>query len=143
VAEMRVDIKKVKGKEYLQYTDNDGHIYHIGSATDIEKWKIAYWLFGSGLMDIELQFFDKMRVQIAKRFEWNEGLENTLENKLGEGMQGYVGYDEFSKVIDKIYGEKVMLNDNLRKAVKLKFPALKKKRAIRRTVDYNRRLLAT
>jgi hypothetical protein len=65
-ADMRIDIKKVKGKEYLQYTDNEGHFYHIGSATNIGNWKIAYWLYGIGLEHMELAFIKKMRVEVEE-----------------------------------------------------------------------------
>lgn len=137
---MRIDIKKVKGKEYLQYTDNDGHVYHIGSAVEVENWKIAYWLFGFGLDELQCEFVMKMRVQVAKRLVWTEELENMLEYMLGDGKNGYVGHGNFAAAVERVHGQKSMVCEELRRLIKLKFPHIRKKEELRRTVDYNRRL---
>jgi hypothetical protein len=42
---MRVDIKKVRNKQYLQFVDKNGHLYHIGSATDFDSWIISLFLW--------------------------------------------------------------------------------------------------
>jgi hypothetical protein len=75
-----------------------------------------------------------------KRVEWNEDLERMLESKLGDGTSGYVGFNEnFRKATNKIFDEKAILNDDLRRAIKAKFPEIRTKDALRKTVDYNRR----
>jgi hypothetical protein len=42
---MRIDIKKVKGKEYIQLVDRKGHIFHVGPATDYDSWLIALMMW--------------------------------------------------------------------------------------------------
>lgn len=38
---MRIDVKTVKGKKYLQFVDNHGSLFHIGSASDFDSWLIS------------------------------------------------------------------------------------------------------
>jgi len=135
---MRIDIKKVRGHEYLQFTDVHGHVYHIGSAVDVESWKKAYWLFGLGLDDLQFEFVMKMRAQLAKRLDWTEELEQTLESYLGRGKQGYLGSGAFADSMKKI-DDKAVACMQLRKAIQRKFPDIRRKEELRRTVDYNRR----
>jgi len=42
---MRIDIKKVKGKEYVQLVDKIGHVFHVGPAADYDSWLIALMLW--------------------------------------------------------------------------------------------------
>lgn len=38
---MRIDVKTVKNKKYLQFVDKQGRIFHIGSASDFDSWLVA------------------------------------------------------------------------------------------------------
>jgi len=42
---MRIDIKKVKGKEYVQLVDKRGHVFHVGPAADYDSWLIAFMIW--------------------------------------------------------------------------------------------------
>ncbi|GAH73194.1 unnamed protein product, partial [marine sediment metagenome] len=35
-------IKTVKGRKYIQISDIDGYLIHIGPASKIETWSVAY-----------------------------------------------------------------------------------------------------
>jgi hypothetical protein len=38
---MRIDVKKVNNRKYLQFVDGQGEIFHIGSASDFDSWLIC------------------------------------------------------------------------------------------------------
>jgi hypothetical protein len=42
---MRIDVKRVKGNEYVQLVDRLGHVFHVGSATDFDSWLIAFMVW--------------------------------------------------------------------------------------------------
>ena len=138
---MRIDIKTVGDKKYLQYVDTYGHIYHIGPVDNIQNWKIAFWLYGYGLNELHSSFIDKMKVEIKKHLDIDKETWTNIQSYLGNGMSGYVGfYPPFREAINRIFDFKAMKRDDLRRAVKQKFPEIKTKEALRRTVDYNLKL---
>ena len=139
---MRIDIKQVNGKSYLQYVDLHGHIYHIGSTEKLENWKAAFWLYGYGLNELELGFIHKMKTEVTKHLPGiDEKTWISIEGRIGDGMNGYVGFNpEWKELISRVFDSKAIARDDLRKAVKQKFPEIKSKEALRRTVDYNLKL---
>ncbi len=72
---MRVDIKKVKGKEFVQFLDNEGHLYHLGSVADFDSWFLALFLWYEQLQeetgDRKKQFFDEMETKMSKYMQLN------------------------------------------------------------------------
>jgi len=135
---MRIETKKVKGREYLQYVDPWGHIFHIGSANIYKNWQIAAWLYGSGLDDLMLEVCHKFEAEILKRFPEKK---NDLSEFTGAGMSGYVGGDEkFSKKLSRVFDDKAIELMDLRKGIREKFPNIKTKKDLRETVIYNWKL---
>jgi hypothetical protein len=138
MVKMRIDIKTVKGKEYLQYVDPHGHVYHIGPANKLESWQLAFWLYGCGLESLKFQFYEKMQLEFKERFGLDQEKWERLMVCLNDGKNGEVS--NFPEgTIDKIYDKKAMECDELRKAIKQKFPHITGKEEMRRTVNYNRR----
>lgn len=145
---MRIDVKTVKGKEYLQFVDVDGHIYHIGSAEKIDSWKMAFYLYGTGLLNMEWAFEEKAKAILAERFGWDFSKEedqnkfSELQAYLGKGQSGYVGFNEWLRTeSERIYDKKAVEIEEWRKAVKAKFPGIARSKVeLRKTVNYNRRL---
>lgn len=135
---MRIDIKKVNGKEYLQYVDFYGHVFHIGPTDKLINWKIAFWLYGYGLNEMQLEFEKKMIAEAQKRFSSLDI--SSLERNVGKGMNGYVGFEPtFKDAINRIFDVKAIELDQIRNAVRQKFPDIKMKEALRATVVYNYR----
>lgn len=148
---MRIDIKTVKGKDYIQFIDVDGHLYHIGPADNYDNWKLAFYLYGGGLGRIEWQFVMKMKWDLIERFGWDWSKEEdkkkyaNLLGFLGKGKNGYVGFGEHAKwlrtEVERIYDRKAEEIDVWRKAIKDKFPDIsERKTKLKQTVNYNRRL---
>jgi hypothetical protein len=135
---MRIDIKKVHGSEYLQYVDIYGHIFHIGPADDLENWKVAAWLYGSGLFELKFQFYWKVNAEVRKRFP---GDHTDLIDFTSAGMDGSVGFNKsFDARLSKVYDKKWIELDKLRQAVREKFPDIKTKKRLKDTVRYNWKL---
>jgi len=135
---MRIETKKVKGREYLQYVDPWGHIFHIGSAATYENWQIAAWLYGSGLDDLRHECYGKFKGEMLKRFPTEQ---SDLSDVMGDGMNGYVGFSEkFTKKLQRIFDDKEIELMDLRKGIREKFPNIKTKKDLRETVRYNLRL---
>ncbi len=55
---MRIDVKRTNGKKYVQFVDNDGNLYHVGSATDFDAWFLATLLWSQ---EFELELYNKKR----------------------------------------------------------------------------------
>jgi hypothetical protein len=135
---MRIETKKVKGREYLQYVDPWGHIFHIGSANTYENWQIAAWLYGCGLGELEFEVHGKFKAEMQKRFPTEE---SDLSGLTGDGMNGYVGFTEkFTRKLQRIFDDKEIELMDLRKGIREKFPNIKTKKDLRETVRYNWRL---
>ena len=67
---MRIAIKTVKGKKYIQYVDSRGHIYHVGPAVDFDSWLLAL-VFWNKEWNIECEerktkFFHRMENEMNK-----------------------------------------------------------------------------
>lgn len=140
MVKMRIDIKTVKGRDYLQYVDVHGHIFHIGSANKLENWQLAYYLFGSGLEDLQSEFLRKMRQELKKYLKWDSEKFGQVEEFTDMGMRGYVGYGDWPrKGLAKVFDKKAEECRELRAAIKKRFPHITTKAEMRRTVNYNRR----
>jgi vacuolar-type H+-ATPase subunit I/STV1 len=68
---MRIDVKTVKGKEYLQFVDNHGSLLHIGSASDFDSWLISAIIWEQQWMkecyEKREDFFDLFESKMKKR----------------------------------------------------------------------------
>jgi hypothetical protein len=42
---MRIDIKKVMNSAYIQLVNKQGHIFHVGPATNYDSWLIALMIW--------------------------------------------------------------------------------------------------
>jgi hypothetical protein len=67
---MRLDIKKVKDKKYIQFVDSRGHIFHIGPASDLNSWLVGMLILDKQQFEEynekRADFFDKIEYEIAK-----------------------------------------------------------------------------
>jgi hypothetical protein len=67
---MRIDIKKVKNRKYLQFVRRDSRILHIGSASSFDSWLVAVilwneeWKRESGQK--RRDFFDTIEYEMEK-----------------------------------------------------------------------------
>lgn len=140
MVKMRIDVKTVKGRDYLQYVDVHGHIFHIGSANKLENWQLAFYLYGWGLNDLQSEFLRKMREELKKYFEWDSKEFGQVEKFVDMGMRGYVGFGDWPrKGLAKVFDKKSEECRVLRAAIMQKFPDVTTKAEMRRTVNYNRR----
>jgi hypothetical protein len=135
---MRIETKKVKDREYLQYVDPYGHIFHIGPADNLENWKIAFWLYGNGLFEMKGNLENTLGMDVQKRFNLDEEGIIALQSCLGDGMSSVTG--DLTKKLNKIFDKKATEFDELRNLIKRELPQVKTKKQIRETVCYNWRL---
>ena len=75
---MRIDIKKVKNNAYIQLVDGQGHIFHVGPATNYDSWLVALIIWEK-----------ELRKEYARKRE--DGF-NKIENKIKE----YITMDYFN-----------------------------------------------
>lgn len=89
---MRIDIKKVRDKEYLQLVDKQGHIFHVGSATDYYSWLVAFMIWEKEWRQEYIrkreETFDKIGYEIGKRISINN-----LELQALEAIRNRDHYD--------------------------------------------------
>lgn len=67
---MRIDIKEVKNRKYLQFVSREGKILHIGSASDFDSWLVAAILWNEEWKKESGQkrrdFFDNIEYEMGR-----------------------------------------------------------------------------
>lgn len=111
---MRIDIKKVKGKEYIQLTEGK-NLFHVGSASDFDSWMIALILwkknFHKEYIKKNEDMFNEIKKRIKKRVLLNDiDLDKIIET---EKKGQYNFYNDKKSWIPhlKIYGENLEIDN--------------------------------
>jgi len=138
VLEMRVDIKKVKGKSYLQYIDSFRHLHHLGSAKDFGSWLLALYLWDEEWNLKRESFFESMKVRIQEHLVLNEKMIKLMWEYFALYPWKEKMPTSMTKRLDKIYQKKEIC-ENIRKWVQDQFPWVKNKTMLRNVTNISRR----
>lgn len=75
---MRIDLKRVKGRSYLQFVDKRGIIHHLGSVDDFNSWLLSFilWNFSnsSEYLEKRMEFFESMEAKASQyiKLDWEK-----------------------------------------------------------------------
>jgi hypothetical protein len=74
---MRIDIKTVKNRKYLQFIDKQNDVFHIGSASDFDSWVISAILWDQHwtkeYYERRRDFFDLLESEMEKHIILDDG----------------------------------------------------------------------
>lgn len=81
---MRVDLKRVKGRSYLQFVDKRGIIHHLGSVEDFNSWLLSLilWNLSNSLEYLEKrkEFFESMETKARQYIELDSEKRQTIND---------------------------------------------------------------
>jgi len=101
-------VKTVKGKKYLQLSDLNGNLIHIGPVRDLETWAVAYKALSNayqGYVAQELLSFrevlDEAGVDLLKALDASSGIEShqSWEKYLGKLKKSHLSEFLMRKMI--------------------------------------------
>lgn len=76
---MRIDVKTVKGRHYLQYVDKNGCLHHLGSANDFDSWLLSLIIWNKEYLDRRKEFFESIKAKARQYIELVEGKEGIID----------------------------------------------------------------
>jgi len=69
---LRIDVKTVKGKHYLQVVDKNGCLHHIGCADDFDSWLLSLVIWSRERLKEHKELFESIMVKASKYIELDE-----------------------------------------------------------------------
>jgi hypothetical protein len=88
---MRIDIKTVKGKDYVQFIDELGHLHHLGPAKDFDSWLAALYLWDWECQKNREKLFESVKAKVR-------GYINLDKDKEREMWRHFTTAGEFGEV---------------------------------------------
>ena len=77
---MRIDVKTVKDRHYLQYLDKYGCLHHLGSAGDFFNWLLSLIIWNKEYLDERKELFESTKAKARQYIELNEEKEQIIDN---------------------------------------------------------------
>jgi hypothetical protein len=73
---MRIDVKTVRSKKYLQFVNKQGDIFHVGPASDFDSWLISAIMWDRHWKieyhERRRDFFDLLEIEMNKNVQLDE-----------------------------------------------------------------------
>ena len=102
---MRIDLKVVKGKQYLQYVSSLGFLVHAGPVDDLESWRLAFHLLKDDLESEWIRQFNRLKPFFHQVFKirTQEQYENLLRAAMSPPSQDKL--DKALEVLNRKFSE--------------------------------------